>query len=162
MGANRPDQELIAVRRSLRDAVGAGDSAAARDIVDDDRPAERLAQRARENASDHVAGGAGGKRDNHGDGPGRPVLGSRRRDCGRDCDNDDAQHELESPSSGPMLPWITVVMEAQSSPIGSCPAMFATPAPARRVWLTTEMEGIAWGTRQLSIHESGAGRMARR
>ncbi|MNT17667.1 hypothetical protein D3C72_1528290 [compost metagenome] len=77
MGALRRGDQRVAVRLGARHALAADGAAGAVAVFDDDRRAQRLAQRFRVDAADQVDGSACGERHDQGDGAGRVGVGPR-------------------------------------------------------------------------------------
>ena len=96
MGAEIAEHELIAVRRRFRHARGAGHSARAADIFDNDLLAQDLGKAWGEDTSDGVRRTARGEWNDHGHWPSRPILRERRRD-GAETDDECNSHQWEQP-----------------------------------------------------------------
>jgi hypothetical protein len=76
VGADRADEEVVAIRRAISDAFGTGLTAGAGDVFDHHLLAQNLAHSGADHAAEHVGRTAGGKRDHHGNRAGGIVLGA--------------------------------------------------------------------------------------
>src|SRR5262245_53719147 len=72
------ENELVAVRRRLRQTVDAGHAAGAANVFHDDRLTKLAAQSLGKNASNRIGRSAGGERYHHRYGPRRIILRPRR------------------------------------------------------------------------------------
>ncbi|MCP1739942.1 hypothetical protein ABIF65_001413 [Bradyrhizobium japonicum] len=72
--ADMHQEQRVAIRRGLGDAVGAECAAGTDDILDDDGLLQRRAHGVAENSRDDVAGAAGGERHDHRDRAGGVVV----------------------------------------------------------------------------------------